>query len=235
MPKPPKALIFDLDGVLVDSEPLHRKTWIQCLAEQGIPVERGAEGFFQGRTGEQVAAWIRSRPGAPSIDAEALVARKRELYDATFRDELTAIPGVDEFLRRHKGTLPLGLVTSSGLKTVGQVMLLFNWRNIFDALVGREHVANTKPHPEPFERAAQRLRLRPEECLVFEDSAPGIQAARAAGASVCAIATSLKPDALLDAGAHWIAQDFRDAAALEMALSGVRPGRVVHWLRRVMR
>lgn len=229
--KPPKALIFDLDGVLVDSEPLHRKTWLECLTEQGVQLEPGEESWLQGRTGEQVLDWLRAK--SSTLDSDLLLQRKRALYRDQMKDGLTAIPGVDGFLRKQKNVLPLGLVTSSKLKVVGQVMLQFNWRNIFDALIGAEHVTNPKPHPEPYQQAAQRFKLPPAEILVFEDSLVGIQAARAAGMDVCAVASTLTPDALRSAGASWVIENFTDETPLEMAMIGHKPGKVFGFLQRL--
>lgn len=219
----PKALVFDLDGVLVHSEPVHVRTWVLSLAEFGVDVPEADRGHFQGRTAEQVAAWVRERHEGADVDGPRLVEAKRRHYAAAMETELEPVPGVDAFLRRRKGETPLALVTSSGLKTVGRTMLIFNWRNVFDALVGAEHVANPKPHPEPYLHVAQRLRLRPEEMLVFEDSRVGIESARAAGAPVCGVATTLDDAALREAGATWTIRDFEDEAALDLALEGVRP------------
>ncbi len=219
---PPKALVFDLDGTLIDSEGLHRETWRECLAEMGIALRESEEATLQGRTGEQVAKWLRSRPGGvpQTFSEERMVERKRALFGERMKDGLTAIEGIDPFLRRHKSVVPLGLVTSAKLKTVGQIMLLFNWRNIFDALIGAEHVANSKPHPEPYLHAAQRLKLAPGEMLVFEDSEVGIESARGAGARVCGVATTLSAKSLRRAGAQWTITDFRDSAELQSALAG---------------
>jgi len=234
MTVPPKALIFDLDGVLVNSEPLHRRTWLEAFAEQGVQIDDRDVHQFQGRTAEQVVKWLESRPGRTQqpIDTPQLVLRKRQLYLGVIGSELEAVAGVDEFLRAQKGKFGLGLVTSSALKTVGQVMLAFNWRNIFEALVGAEHVTNPKPHPEPYLQVANRFKAHPSECLVFEDSAVGIESAVAAGARVCGVGTTLGAKELKTLGASFTIQDFRDLEALEAALSGTKPKRLFSWMGR---
>ncbi|MBI1784692.1 HAD family phosphatase [Candidatus Sumerlaeota bacterium] len=232
MAPPPKALIFDLDGVLVDSEPLHRMTWRQCFEEERIPLAAEDEHRLQGRTGEQILGWLKNRPQTlpENFDFDRFLRRKRELFREKMQTELAPVPGVDAFLRKHKSNRPLGLVTSAKLKTVGQIMLIFNWRNIFDALVGAEHVVSPKPHPEPYLHVAHRFKLDPAECLVFEDSAVGIESARGAGMTVCGVSTTLPPAELRRLGAHWVIPNFLDEATLELALTGHKPGKIFGWL-----
>lgn len=220
-----KAFVFDLDGVLVDSEPLHYSTWLQAFEAMEMDFPAGRHDVLQGRRAEQVVEWFeRERPQAiAGVDVERLVVLKRQYFRERM-GELTAIRGADAFLRSHKGHRPLGLVTSAGLKTVGQLMLLFKWRNIFDALIGAEHVTRAKPDPECFVKAVQRFRIRPEECLVFEDSPVGIEAARSAGCAVCGVASQLSARELRSAGAQWTIRDFTDAAGLDRALTARRGG-----------
>lgn len=224
MPSKFQALIFDLDGVLVDSEALHRETWIAALTAMSIEVPAAEADFFHGRTGEQVIEWIHRRGGAgDAFDPERLIQLKREAYAQRMHTDLTAVPGVDAFLRSSKGAIKLGLVSSAKLRLIGQIMLRFNWRNVFEALVGAEHVEKVKPHPEPYLHAAQRLRVEPAEMLVFEDSAVGVESARVAGARVCGVATTLTPNQLHALGATWVIKNFEDVATLERALRGQAP------------
>lgn len=232
----PKALLFDLDGTLVDTEPLHLRTWMEAFGSFGIPFPAGEESNLQGRRGEQVIEWLRSRLGASvmdAIDPGALVAEKRERFERIIPTEVQPLPGAEAFLRRNKGDLPLGLVTSSRLETVGQMMLHLNWRNIFDALVGAQHVANPKPHPEPYHRAVQRFKLQPGECVVFEDSPVGIESARAAGCLVCGISTTLSSRELFALGADWAVADFTNEPVLELVLAGERGGGLSRLKRRI--
>lgn len=231
MPEP-KALIFDLDGVLIDSEPLHLRTWVEALSQCGLQVAEDELEGLHGRASDEAILWLQEHLGqrAESFSSRELLEHKRARYIELMSTELRAVPGVDEFLRRHKGVLPLGLVTSAGLKFVGRSLKIFNWRNIFDALIGAEHVTRAKPHPEAYQKVAARFKIEPSECLVFEDSEVGIEAARTAGAMVCAVATSLKPKTLRRAGAHWVIRDFHDADTLKSALGGSRRGKVANWV-----
>lgn len=230
-----KALIFDLDGVLIDSERVHWRTWREAFGKFGLEFPQRDERLLQGLRGEQVLDLLRSRLGVEieAVDMAALLREKREAFVRRLPDEVAAVPGADAFLRAHKGKLPLALVTSARLETVGKVMQAFNWRNVFDALIGAQHVTRPKPHPEGFEKAAARFRLAPADCLVFEDSEIGIQAACAAGSAVCGVATTLKAAELRKAGARWAIQDFQASAELDRALQGIDGAGRRGWLKRL--
>lgn len=218
----PKALVFDLDGVLVVSEHLHQETWKLAFDAVGISLTPEEEPILQGLTGDQVIAWLHKREATPagSFDPEVLIQNKRDGFTRIMQEKLEPVPGVDAFLREMKGQLPLGLVTSARLRHVGQVMLLMNWRNIFDALIGADHVKNTKPNPEPYLHAAERLKLKPAQMLVFEDSAVGVESARKAGARVVGVTSTLPEKDLLDLGAVAAITDFNDRTTIDQAMAG---------------
>lgn len=233
MPEP-KALIFDMDGVIVNSERAHIGNWLDIFRRHGVsfPEDRAIE--LQGLRGEQVAEWIVGHLGdaVAGVDWEAIIQEKRRVFIEESIPLLEEVPGAESILRANKGVRRLGLVTSSRLKTVGRVLLHFNWRNIFEVLVAAEHVANHKPHPEPFLQAAHRLKVEPGECLVFEDSPVGVASARAAGMMVCGVTTTRSRRELLRAGAHWTIEDFTNDAELARMLAGERPGTLAGFLQR---
>ncbi len=221
-PVPIQTLLFDLDGVLIDSEPVHARHWGEIFREAGYDHTAEEMGKFVGLKSESLVHWVRERnpDSAQSIQLETLMDEKRTRFIKALQDGTgaVAIAGVDAFLSAQRGRRRMGLVTSTRLKTVGLILMHFNWRNTFEVVVGGDHVSNAKPHPEPYLMAMQRLRGAPESCLVFEDSLPGIASARAAGLQVCALSTThSKPD-LLNAGAKWVIPDFTDQATLRLAL-----------------
>jgi len=232
---PPKALIFDLDGVLVNSEPLHQRDWLTVFRERGIDFPEEQLPRLQGLRGEQVVEWLNEAfaEAVRGVDMEALIQEKRRLFMEQSIGELEAIPGAEALLRSQKGKLPLALVTSARLKIVGRVLFHFNWRNVFDALVGAEHVTHSKPHPEPFQKAVERFRLKAGDCVVFEDSVVGVQSARAAGCRVCGVTSTTDARTLEDAGAHWTISDFEDERILEKILAGAAPPGSGGWLKRL--
>jgi HAD superfamily hydrolase (TIGR01509 family) len=223
--EPPKALIFDLDGVLVDSERLHQRDWLTVFRQSGIDFPENRVTQLQGLRGEQVIEWLQAnlRGDIEGVDLEALIVEKRRIFADQTIAELQALPGAEAFLRAQKGRVPLALVTSARLKIVGKVLFHFNWRNIFDALVGAEHVAHAKPHPEPFQKAVERFRLQAADCVVFEDSPVGVQGARAAGCRVCGVTSTSDAKTLTAAGAHWTVSDFEDERMLGSILEGSAP------------
>lgn len=232
---PPNALIFDLDGVLVDSEPLHQRDWLTVFREGGIDFPEAQVARLQGLRGEQVIEWLEETfpESIKDVDMEALIQEKRRLFMDQSIGELEAIRGAEAFLRAQKGQLPLALVTSARLKIVGRVLFHFNWRNIFDALVGAEHVTHSKPHPEPFLKAVERFHLKPGDCVVFEDSVVGVQSARSAGCRVCGVTSTADAQTLKDAGALWTISNFEDERVLETILTGAAVGGPGGWLKKI--
>lgn len=230
---PPKALIFDLDGVLIRSEAAHMSNWLEVFAQFGIDFPESRIKELQGLRGEQVAELLQQEFGdvLDGVDLDALIAEKRRMFLAESLPMLEPIAGAEAFLRSHKGVLPLGLVTSARLGAVGKVLQHMGWRNIFEALVGAEHVQHPKPHPEPYQKAIDRFRLEPQECLVFEDSPVGLQSASAAGARVCGVASTLDRSELAKFGATWVIEDFEDEQNLRVAMEGERPVTGSWWKR----
>lgn len=217
------ALIFDLDGVLVLSEELHLENWAQVFALFGVDFPKNRLPDLHGLRGEQVGEWIRTHLGVDTlarVDWEALVQEKRRVFVEESIPRLEAVRGAEAWLRKNKGVYPLALVTSARLKSVGQVLKHLGWRNIFEVLVGAEHATRSKPHPDPFLKAASRLGVEPARCLVFEDSRVGVKAAKAAGMKICGVATTLAPKELTASGAVWVIRDFTDQATLESAIAG---------------
>jgi len=175
------AVIFDMDGVLVDSEPLQVRTYVQAGAELGVTLDE--EEFvrrcvFGGWSGSRY--WV-SQGGAPE-DWEKLFARKSELYAALAREELQLMPGALDLLRdlRDHG-VPCALATSAGRLTVAQVCDVHDFSPWMSTMVMYEDVTRRKPHPDPFLLAAARLGVPPKRCVVIEDAPKGIAAAKAAG------------------------------------------------------
>lgn len=173
------AILFDFDGTLVDSEPLHYECWQLVLAPFGVSLTW--DEYCQNCIGVSDRAMIAQLAAALNLPFEALYAqyhRKQELL----RQRLVASPpmpaAVEQMLRDGLG-LPVGLVTASHRSEVAPVLDTLALTPHFHALVFGDEVANLKPHPEPYRLAARRLNVR--NPLVFEDSAAGLASARAAG------------------------------------------------------
>jgi beta-phosphoglucomutase len=216
----PQALLFDLDGVLIDSEPLHARNWVEMFRDRGIAFPEDEIGRFIGLRGQDLLEWLRARnPAAARLDMAELLEDKRRRFLESLGKDAPPVAGAESFLRESRAARRrLGLVTSARLRTIGQVLAHYGWRNTFDVVVGGDHVTRLKPHPEPYRQALERLRVGADTAVAFEDSIPGVRSAHAAGVAVCAVATSHDAEALRAAGARWVIRDFTQRRTLEEAL-----------------
>ncbi len=184
------ALIFDMDGVIVDSNPVHRDAWRAYNLRFGIKTDEDMLRRMYGKRNDDI---VRDFFGAhlPAEEVFEHGAAKERLYREMMsgRVEEWLVPGVREFLARNAG-LPIGLASNAEQGNVDFLLDAAGLRPYFRVAVNGHMVANPKPHPEIYLRAAGLLRTRPENCIVFEDSHGGIEAARAAGMRVVGVRTT---------------------------------------------
>lgn len=214
-----RAAIFDFDGVLVNSEPLHFRALREALLPEGISIDEQAYAneylAYDDRGAIRLALGNHAKP-ADRDKVEEVAARKAELFDGW----LTGIPffaGARELVRQLAGAMPLAIASGALTQEIEIMLTGGGVRDAFGAIVGADQVRNGKPHPEPYLLAMQRIAdqapgLTPAECLVFEDSPPGIASARAAGMKVVAVTNSY-PAAKLGAANRVVAS----LVGLEMA------------------
>jgi HAD superfamily hydrolase (TIGR01509 family) len=179
------AVIFDLDGVLIDSEALQYKAYGQVLARFGVSVsveEYATHWIAAGRGPEYAVATY----GLP-VQPDALRALKDPVYHEILRQEVTMMPGAVDVLARLQPRFPIALATNSNRQDTGFVLEHFDLRRFFTAVVSREDYALAKPHPDAFVTAAQRLGQAARACLIVEDAYKGIVAASRAGSVVVAV------------------------------------------------
>ena len=202
-----RGVIFDLDGVLCDSEPLLAEAAQRMFHEHyGIEIEAGAFRDYVG-TGED--NYLKAVGDAHGIAVE-LPADKQLTYDYyldAIPGRLEALPGVIDMIQ---GCLARGfriaVATNAEYRKVeGNLREIGLPPDKFHAVVTAEDITHKKPDPEVFTRAASELGLSPEECLVIEDSLAGVQAAKAAGAACLAVTTTFDEHTLREAGADWTA------------------------------
>ena len=175
-----KAYLFDCDGTIVDSMPLHFVAWTQALAEFGCT--DFTEEFFYSLGGVPVTGVVEAinqRDGL-HIPAEEFAHRKEQLYYDLIH-ELKAVPEVLEEIHRTHGTIPFAVVSGSTRESVVKSLEALGILDLFQTLVCAGDYTHGKPDPEPFLLAATRLGIAPQDCLVFEDADIGIQSAIAAG------------------------------------------------------
>lgn len=173
------AYLFDCDGTIVDSMPLHYKAWKQVLGEWNC--EFSEERFYAwgGMPIVEIISTLNREYGL-SMPVEAVAKRKEDLYFERL-PELKPIPEVVEHILEQHGKIPLAVVSGSTRDSVEASLTTLQLLNRFDALVCAGEYQNSKPHPEAFLLAAEKLRVEPIKCLVFEDTNMGIEAATAAG------------------------------------------------------
>jgi HAD superfamily hydrolase (TIGR01509 family) len=178
-----QAVIFDMDGVIIDSEPLHFRAESELFADLGLEIPEAEHQGYVGRTSESMWSSIRRKHGLRrSLDTLVANSRRRilELIAAAPPDLL--VPGLIDclnYLRRRGLSL---LVASSSQKALIELVLKkFELEDYFDHRVGGDEVSRGKPAPDIFLLAASRGGIPPAGCLVIEDSAHGVSAARAAG------------------------------------------------------
>jgi len=182
----PTAIIFDMDGVLVDSEPVHVDAMRAVLVPFGVEYSDEVNEEFFGFTDLEVFRRLRARYGLHA-SPEELADRRGELLVQLMRETAVAMPGVPEILLwlREAG-YPLALASGSVPSVIGATLEAIGVRSLFAPVVSAVEVPHGKPAPDVFLETARRLGLPPEACLVIEDSRNGLLAARAAGMA-CAV------------------------------------------------
>jgi HAD superfamily hydrolase (TIGR01509 family) len=215
-----KAFIFDLDGVIVLSEPLGLRAWRKWLAPYGKTLSEAAYDNLIGREAQDAAEWVIRHTGVPASVEQALQARPGLLVSVV-DDSLQPRPGIFDLLAALQARrLPLGVASNSFGEYVQRVLAVMGLRQVFACVCTREDARLGKPAPDLYLAVARCLGLPPGECVVVEDSPTGLQAALAAGMHAVAVPN----DRLL-------AQDFSGAVARFDSLEELTAGleRLLAW------
>ncbi|KWV34757.1 haloacid dehalogenase [Micromonospora rifamycinica] len=174
-----RAYLFDCDGTIVDSMPVHHLAWRAALDEWGCDLPEDLFYAWGGRPVADIVVDLNARHGL-SMPVE-LVARRREDAYQSFLPQLTAVPGVLAHIEQAYRRVPFAVVSGSTRESVTASLTALGLLDRFDALVCAEDYARAKPDPECYLLAARLLDVPPEQCLVFEDTDLGVAAATAAG------------------------------------------------------
>jgi HAD superfamily hydrolase (TIGR01509 family) len=191
-----QAIIFDMDGVIVDSEPWHERAFREVFAEIGFSANHGVD--FPAYYGKSdLVLWrdfiARHRP-AQALDE--LLARKEAKFAALLQREEPIFNGLPELIEKLALHYALALASGSRHPTINAVLALRDLRRFFRAIASSEDVPHGKPAPDIFLRTAELLAVRAPDCCVIEDSGAGVEAALAAGMQVIAITNSLPAERL---------------------------------------
>jgi len=186
----PQALVFDFDGTLVDSMPMHYRCWLGALEPVGLSFDRDTFHTWGGVTTREIVRRLSQAQGV-AVDIEAVTAAK-EACTKLHAHEAEVIEPVLAIARAHRGTLPMAIATGGPRALVGMRLDMLGIRDWFGAIVTADDVTHGKPHPEPFLRAAALLGVDPKRCRAYEDAASGIAAAEAAGMEVVDVNTLIE-------------------------------------------
>ena len=202
-----KALLFDLDGTLLISDPLHIAVFGEFFAERGMPYsEEVYERQIHGSHNAEIFPRL-----FPGEDAVALAAEK----EARFRDRLQPgtppMPGAPELLDLASAEgWAVAVVTNAPRENAEHMLRAIGLRERFEVIVIGDECSRGKPNPEPYLEAMRQLDVRPQDCIAFEDSQSGMRAAARSGAFGIGVCSGVEPDRLHEAGARATITDFTD-------------------------
>ncbi len=185
------AAIFDMDGTLIDNTPYHFKSW-QMLFKKYGKGDLSRDTYYKQISGVPVMETIKRIFGADHDEAglKALLNEKEEFYRKTYAPFLAPINGLENFLTELKDAgVKMAMSTSATVQDINFILNKVPIRGDFDAIINSTMVSKPKPHPQIFLKAAEKLNMKPADCVVFEDSLAGIKAANSAGMKVVGITT----------------------------------------------
>ncbi|HET6143984.1 MAG TPA: HAD family phosphatase [Candidatus Acidoferrales bacterium] len=174
-----EAYLFDCDGTIIDSMPVHYLAWKQALAEWNCTFDEQLFYSLGGMPTREVISLLNKQQGL-SMPTDIVAARKDELYSTMF-SQLITVPEVLEHIENQFGKIPFAVVSGGTRESVSASLRAVNLLDKFDVLVCADDYTRAKPDPEGYLLAAGKLGVAPQSCLVFEDTDMGIQAATAAG------------------------------------------------------
>ena len=206
----PRGVIFDMDGVLVLSEPLIAEAAIRMFAGKGYTVRHEEFRPFIGMGEDRFIGGVAEARGIP-LDPERDKAHTYAIYLELIKGRLKPLPGVVAFVDecRRRGLAIAVASSADAIKVEGNLNEIGLPPSTFDVIVNGSQVARKKPAPDIFLEACRRLELDPSSCLVIEDAVAGVAAAKAAGMRCLAVTTSFAPEQLTQA--DWVARNLAEA------------------------
>lgn len=174
-----KALLFDCDGTIADSMGVHLDAWNVALEKQGGYITAEENQRYAGQPTEKIVGQLNELRGT-NIDADRVAKDKEEAFLQRI-EQIRAIGEVEEIIAAFHGMMPMAVVSGGGRKAVVKTLEQMKMAEILKTVIAAEDYEHGKPAPDCFLMAAKALGIKPADCLVFEDAALGIQAAKAAG------------------------------------------------------
>ena len=179
IPENVKGLIFDCDGTIADTMPLHYKSWVMALGEHGVEFPEALFYEFAGIPTPRIVELLNERHSHQM--PVALTAERKDGLFETMMPLVTAIKPVVEVVHHYAGKLPMAVASGGSRGVVNKTLKMLGLMEFFQTVVTADDVKNGKPAPDIFLEAAQRLGVAPELCVGFEDAELGLQSIRAAG------------------------------------------------------
>lgn len=201
------AVIFDMDGVIIDSNPFHKISLRQFCEKYGYHLsDEELVKRIYGRTNKE---WITNLFGAlPLEEITRLEEEKESLFRKLYEKEIQALPGLPDFLKQlNECNIPVAIGTSAPRSNVDYVLRHTNLGKYFSVILDESHVSKGKPNPEIYLKVAAALQFNPMHCVVFEDSLSGVEAAKRAGTKVVGVTTTHTRQEL--SHTHLIIDDFQ--------------------------
>ncbi len=204
-----EGIVFDMDGVLIDSMYYHAISFEEALGDMGIDIDKDEIYMLEGKGAETAIKNILEDRGIEPNEyiIEELVERKRKIFNDM--NEATVFEGMEKTVESLKKEFRLGLVTGSNRDTVEEFVNKY-FKDIFDIIITEEDTENKKPNPDPFEKSIQKLGLNKENVLVVENAPLGVLSAKEAGIKCWAVATYVEKNDLKEAGADKVFNNHED-------------------------
>lgn len=216
------SVLFDLDGTIVFSHPIHYKAYEQILKDFGVGWEYNEFcDIFAGTGAPAIFQKLMARHSITEFDLDALVTRKKDLFNELLESEkIPTVPGFEDFLADLKlAQVKRAIASGSHTDNIHAILKNLQLTEDFPHIVGGNNIVRHKPAPDSFLVAANKLEVHPRDCLVIEDTDVGVLAAKAAGMKCVALLTTSSPERLQRAGADWIAKDYQDVRKIYNHLS----------------
>lgn len=204
-----QAILFDLDGTLVNTDVYHFQIWQALLKEQGIDIDRPF--YDRHMVGHRNEAIVRDVLSQMSFEAGMAIAREKEARFRQQATQLDRLAGLDRLLSwANQGRLTVAVVTNAPRDNAELLLKALQLSDRFDCVVISDELPQGKPHPLPYQTALERLGVEAERAISFEDTPLGITSAIGAGVVTVGMATTHAPSVLTEAGARFCIADFTD-------------------------
>lgn len=210
-----KAAIFDMDGVIADTNPYHTIAWREYYQRNGKPLsDADFVRYVSGNHNRAIARHLFDDKELTDEEAYRIGDEKEALFRELYAPHIVPVPGIPGFLKALKAAgIKTAVGTSAPVENLDFVMEKLGLRDYFDVLLHEKLVSSPKPDPEIYQLAMQMLGVSPADSVIFEDSMTGIRAARAAGARVVGVATTHTPEELAKV-ADYVIRNFENLQGL---------------------